>query len=128
MELTAGLKGAAETMVTKENTAAAVGSGCLLVYGTPYMIGLMEMAACDCVKECMEEGQSTVGTMLNVQHTSATPVGMEVRAEAVLTAVEGRKLTFEVTAYDEKGEIGKGTHERYIIFEEKFLAKTYDTL
>ena len=123
-----GKIGVAEAMVTKENTAAAVGSGCLLVYGTPYMIGLMEMAACNCVKDDMEEGQSTVGTMLNVQHTAATPVGMEVRAEAKLVAVDGRKLSFEVTAYDEKGEIGKGTHERFIIFEEKFLAKTYDKL
>ena len=128
MEMEIGKIGVAETMVTKENTAAAVGSGCLLVYGTPYMIGLMEMAACNCVKEYMEEGQSTVGTMLNVQHTAATPVGMEVRAEAKLVAVDGRKLSFEVTAYDEKGEIGKGTHERFIIFEEKFLAKTYDKL
>ena len=128
MEMEIGKIGVAEAMVTKENTAAAVGSGCLLVYGTPYLIGLMEMAACNCVKEYMEEGCSTVGTLLNVQHTAATPVGMEVRAEAKLTAVEGRKLTFEVTAFDEKGEIGKGTHERFIIFEEKFLAKTYDKL
>ena len=128
MEMKIGKIGVAEAMVTKENTAAAVGSGCLLVYGTPYMIGLMEMAACNCVKEYMEEGQSTVGTLLNVAHTAATPVGMEVRAEAKLVAVEGRKLSFEVTAYDEKGEIGKGTHERFIIFEEKFLAKTYDKL
>ena len=128
MELELGKIGTAESMVTRENTAAAVGSGCLLVYGTPYMIGLMEMAACDCVKDAMEEGQSTVGTLLNVAHTAATPVGMAVRAEAKLVAVEGRKLSFEVTAYDEKGEIGKGTHERFIIFEEKFLAKTYDKL
>ena len=128
MALEVGMKGTAEAMVTRDNTAAAVGSGCLLVYGTPYMIGLMEMAACNCVKDEMDEGCSTVGTSLNVAHTSATPVGMEVRAEAVLTAVDGRKLTFEVTAWDEKGEIGKGTHGRFIIFEEKFLAKTYDKL
>lgn len=128
MEMQIGKIGTAETMVTRENTAAAVGSGCLLVYGTPYMIGLMEMAACDCVKEYLEEGSTTVGTVLNVAHTAATPVGMAVRAEAKLTAVDGRKLSFEVTAYDEKGEIGKGTHERFIVFEEKFLARTYDKL
>ena len=126
MEL--GIKGAVSALVTKENTAAAVGSGGLLVFGTPYMIALMEKAACECVNPYLEEGQSSVGTMLNVLHTSATPVGMEVRAEAILTAVDGRKLSFDVVAYDEKGEIGKGTHERFIINEEKFLAKTYDKL
>lgn len=126
MEL--GIKGTVSALVTKENTAAAVGSGGLLVFGTPYMIALMEKAACECINPYLEEGQSSVGTMLNVQHTSATPVGMEVRAEAILTAVDGRKLSFDVVAYDEKGEIGKGTHERFIINEEKFLAKTYDKL
>ncbi len=123
-----GQKFTVESMVTPETTAKAAGSGGLLVYGTPYMIALMEKAACECVQNALEEGQSTVGTMLNIQHTSATPVGMEVRAEAVLTAVDGRKLTFTVTAYDEKGEIGRGEHERFIIQEEKFLAKTYDKL
>lgn len=126
MEL--GIKGVVSALVTKENTAASVGSGGLLVFGTPYMIALMEKAACECVNPYLEEGQSSVGTMLNVLHTSATPVGMEVRAEAILTAVDGRKLSFDVVAYDEKGEIGKGTHERFIINEEKFLAKTYDKL
>lgn len=126
MEL--GMKGVVSALVTKETTAAAVGSGGLLVFGTPFMIAMMEKAACECIKSHLEEGQSSVGTMLNVAHTSATPVGMEVRAEATLTAVDGRKLSFEVVAYDEKGEIGKGTHERFIIHEEKFLAKTYDKL
>ena len=128
MEMKIGSVGRAEALVEKETTAAAAGSGSLLVYGTPYMIALMEKAACECVKDFLDEGCGTVGTMLNILHTSATPVGMEVRAEAVLTAVDGRKLTFDVTAYDEKGEIGKGTHERFIIHEEKFLAKTYDKL
>lgn len=123
-----GMKGSVEALVTKENTASAVGSGGLLVFGTPFMIAIMEKAACECINPYLEEGQSSVGTMLNVVHTSATPVGMEVRAEATLTAIDGRKLSFDVVAYDEKGEIGKGTHERFIINEEKFLAKTYDKL
>lgn len=123
-----GSKGRAEANVTKEITAKAVGSGNLLVFSTPYMVALMEEAACQCVKEWLEEGTATVGTKLNVDHLSATPVGMDVYAEATLTAVDGRKLCFDVEAYDEKGLIGKGTHERFIIFEEKFLAKTYDKL
>ena len=118
MEPKIGSIGVAEAMVTRENTAAAAGSGSLLVFGTPYMIALMEKAACSALEGCLEAGCSTVGTLLNVAHTAATPVGMAVRAEAELTAVEGRKLSFTVTAFDEKGEIGKGTHERFIIFEE----------
>ena len=128
MELEPGRKGTAESMVTRENTARAVGSGNLLVFSTPYMIALMEEAACQAVKDALDEGCATVGTMLNVTHSSATPVGMEVRAEAELTAVEGRKLHFHVTAYDEKGLIGEGEHERFVIFEEKFLQKTYSKI
>jgi len=123
-----GQKHRVSTLVTKDLTAAAAGSGRLLVYGTPFMLALMEQAACECVQAQLDDGCGTVGTMLNVAHTSATPVGMEVTAEAELTAVDGRKLTFAVTAWDERGQIGAGTHERFIIFEEKFLAKTYDKL
>ena len=123
-----GARGIAEATVEKETTAKAVGSGNLLVFSTPHMIALMEEAACRCVKDWLEEGSATVGTKIDIEHLSATPVGMEVRAEATLTAAEGRKLCFTVEAYDEKGLIGKGTHERFIIQEEKFLAKTYDKL
>ena len=128
MELTVGRKGTATALVEKEDTAREVGSGDLLVYATPCMAALMEGAACEAIAACLKEGESSVGTMLNLQHTSATPVGMEVRAEAELTAVEGRKLTFQITAFDEAGEIGSATHERVIIKAERFLEKTYDKL
>ena len=128
MSIEIGLKGQAEAMVTRETTAMAAGSGSLLVYGTPYMIALMEKAACDALAPYLEETQSSVGTLLDVCHESATPVGMEVRAEAEVTAVDGRKITFRVTAYDEKGVIGQGTHERCIIRTESFLQRTYDKL
>lgn len=128
MEITIGMKGFAETSVEREDTAAQVGSGSLLVYATPCMVALMEGAACDAIEEAIAEGQTTVGIELNIQHLSATPVGMDVRAEATVTAVEGKVITFELQAFDESGEIGKGTHKRCIINSQKFLEKTYSKL
>ena len=122
-ELPTGLRGQAQTTVTEENTALAAGSGTLPVFATPMMLALMEQAAWQSVAPYLEEGQSTVGTLLQVSHDSATPVGMTVRAEAELTAVEGRKLRFRVTASDDAGLIGQGIHERFIIQDEKFLAR-----
>lgn len=128
MAVEIGIKGLAQTLVEQEDTAKSVGSGDLLVYATPCMVALMEGAACESVAPFLAQGESSVGTMMNVSHTSATPVGMEVRAESVVTAVDGRKITFEITAYDECGEIGKAIHERVIIKAERFLEKTYDKI
>ncbi|WP_294474940.1 thioesterase family protein [uncultured Intestinimonas sp.] len=124
MSITVGTKGRAETVVTRENTAAAVGSGLVPVFGTPFMIALMENAAVDALAPYMEAGQGSVGTHLDVSHDAATPIGLKVWAEAEVTAVDGKALTFAVTAYDEAGPIGKGTHNRFIIDVERFLAKT----
>lgn len=128
MELTIGLKGQAATLVEREDTAQEVGSGSLLVYATPCMVALIEGAACDAIAQHLPEDKTSVGTMLNISHLSATPVGLEVRAEAELTAVEGNKLTFKVSAYDEAGLIGEGTHERFIVSSQRFLDKTYSKL
>ena len=123
MSITVGMKGRAETVVTPENTAAAVGSGLVPVFATPSMIALMENAAVNAVQAQLEEGQGTVGTLLNVSHDAATPVGMKVWAEAEVTAVEGRKLTYTVAAFDEAGPIGTGEHQRFMIQADRFLAK-----
>lgn len=128
MEITVGMKGSASTLVEREDTAMEVGSGGLLVYSTPCMIALMEGAACNAIEEAIPEGKSSVGVELAVSHISATPVGLEVHAEAEVTAVEGSILTFSVTAYDEAGKIGEGTHKRAIISSQKFLEKTYAKL
>ena len=128
MEITVGMKGEVFTEVEREDTAAEVGSGSLLVYATPCMVALMEGAACEAIEEAMDDSKTTVGTELNIQHLSATPVGLEVRAEAVVTAVDGKVITFEIHAYDEAGEIGKGTHKRVVINTQKFLDKTYSKL
>ena len=128
MELKPGLKGEAFITVEREDTAKEVGSGDLLVYATPCMAALMEGAACEAIAGCLPEGQTTVGTMLNIEHLSATPVGMEVRAEAEVTAVEGKVITYALRAFDEAGEIGKGTHRRVIVNSQKFLDKAYTKL
>lgn len=125
MEITVGMKGITETVVEREDTAAEVGSGSLLVYATPCMVALMEGAACEAISDAIAEGQTSVGIALSIEHISATPVGLEVRAEAIVTAVEGKIITFELHAFDESGEIGKGTHKRCIVNSQKFLDKTY---
>lgn len=128
MEITVGMKGEAATLVEREDTAAEVGSGSLLVYATPCMVALMEGAACEAIADAMGENQSSVGIALNIEHLSATPVGLEVRAEAEVTAVEGKIITFALSAYDEAGKIGEGTHKRCIVSSQKFLDKAYSKL
>ena len=122
------MKGEADTTVEREDTAREVGSGDLLVYATPCMVALMEGAACEAIAEALGENQTTVGTALNIEHISATPVGLDVRAEAVVTAVEGKVISFDIKAFDEAGEIGHGTHKRVIVNSQKFLEKTYTKL
>ena len=128
MDITVGMKGIAESYVEREDTAKEVGSGDLLVYATPCMAALMEGAACEAIADCLKDTETTVGTLLSIEHTSATPVGLEVRAEAEVTAVEGKVITFEVRAFDEAGQIGKGIHKRVIVNSQKFLEKAYAKL
>jgi len=120
-----GMTFTCEQAVTREDTAAQYGSGLVEVFATPAMIALMENASMKVVLEHLPEGFNTVGTAVNINHVKATPVGMIVTCKATLTKVEGKKLTFEVVANDEDGEIGNGTHTRYIIDTEKFMDKIY---
>ena len=128
MEILVGMKGAVSTLAEREDTAKEVGSGDLLVYATPCMVALMEGAACEAIAEALGENQTPVGTALNIEHISATPVGLEVRAEAEVTAVEGKVITFQVKAFDEAGEIGRGTHQRVLVNSQKFLERAYNKL
>lgn len=126
MELTevkVGLKNSVSEEVTAEKTARAMGSGSLPVYATPAMTCLMEKAATEAVENLVPDGWTTVGISLHIAHTAATPVGLTVRAEAEVIAVEGRKIVFTVRAYDDNEEIGVGTHERFAVAQEKFLHK-----
>ncbi len=122
------LKSTVTEIVTDINTAIAVGSGSLAVYATPAMVALMEKAACKALEPLLNEGETTVGTNININHISATPVGMKVSATAELISQEGRKFCFKVTANDENGLIGEGTHERFCVLSQKFTDKTYSKL
>ncbi|KXG73968.1 thioesterase family protein [Thermotalea metallivorans] len=122
--LKVGMKAVVEHVVGEKDTAASFGSGGVLVYATPMMIGLMENASLKAVDPHLPEGYATVGIHLDVKHMAATPVGMKVRAEAELIEMEGKKLKFKIEAYDEKDKIGEGFHSRYIINKEKFIRAT----
>src|SRR5713101_4485666 len=123
MPLEPGLKGETTTTVVHENTAAYVGAGGVEVFATPMMIALMENAAWRAVADHLEEGNVTVGTLVNVRHLAATPLGQQVRATAELIEIDGRRLVFKVEAYDEKRKIGEGQHVRFIVDLERFLKR-----
>lgn len=121
--LTLNIKGNEELLVDENYSAKTMGSGTLEVFATPAMIALMEKTAWKSVQDHLEEGQGTVGIALNVKHVAATPLGMKVCCESLLIQIDGKKLTFSVKAYDEVGLIGEGTHERFIVMNEKFQNK-----
>jgi fluoroacetyl-CoA thioesterase len=123
LDLSIGMTGEKNEMVTDNNTAIKYGSGSVSVYATPAMIGLMEGAAVNAIDPHLPDGMSTVGVDLKIKHTAATPVGLAVRAVAELTEIDGRRLVFSVKAFDEKEQIGSGTHERFVISIKKFLEK-----
>ena len=123
MDIQIGKSKTVTTKVDKTNTALAVGSGGLEVFGTPMMIALMEKSAYKVLEGCLGEGQTSVGISLNIEHTSASPLGADISATATITAVDGRKVSFDLIASDNKGTIGKGTHERFVIDSEKFMNK-----
>ena len=118
-----GIKGKQELLVTDKDTAKAVGSGGLNVFATPVMIALAEKTALQSILAYLSEGESTVGTKLDISHIAATPVGMEVSCETELIEIDRRKLVFSVNVYDEVEKIGEGIHERFIVNDEKFMTK-----
>lgn len=120
MQLTPGMTAEVTTLVTPENTAAAVGAGGVEVFATPMMISLMENAAWQAVAGGLDKGDVTVGVLVDVKHLAATPVGQTVRANATLQEIDGRRLVFRVEAYDERQKIGEGSHERFIVNLERF--------
>lgn len=123
MDIKAGLKMTKRETVTEEKAAKTLGSGSLLVYGTPAMLLLVEKTAVALLEGHLDEGMTTVGTNLNVDHVAASPLGCEVCCEVELTEIDRKKLTFSVEVRDPAGIIGKGTHERFIVDAEKFQKK-----
>lgn len=128
MEIKSGIKNKTELTVTEKDTALAYGSGNLEVFATPAMAALMENTAMNSVAPYLEQGEETVGTLLNIKHLSATPIGCNVFCESELVEVDGRRLVFKISAYDSKGLIGEGTHERFIVSAEKFMNKAKSKL
>ncbi len=126
--LTEGRIAKTETQVELKDTAFSFGSGSLKVLATPRMIGLMENAALKAVDGELPEGYGTVGIHLDVKHLSASPVGMKVTAQAELIEIQGKKLSFKVTAWDEREKIGEGTHTRYIVHANSFIEKTSEKI
>jgi predicted thioesterase len=122
-ELAPGLIGEAATVVTETDTAGHWGSGLVPVFGTPALVGLMEGAAVQALARRLPPGQTSVGGRIDVHHLAPTPMGMRVRAHAELLEVEGRRLVFHVEAWDEVEQIGRATHERFIVDEERFVAQ-----
>lgn len=116
----AGTSGTAELTVGEEHTAPRVGSGKIRVLATPVMINLIEAAALKAAEHLLPAGHQSLGTLLNVKHIAATPVGMKIKASATVTKVEGRNIWFDVTAEDEKETIGGGIHERVVVNVERF--------
>jgi len=118
-----GLFGQASVRVTTANTAEALGSGDVPVFGTPALVALLETAAVNAVAGRLGPGETTVGTEIVIRHLAATPIGGQIRAEATLTAVDGRKLRFSVMAFDARDKVAEGTHDRVVVSRERFLAK-----
>jgi predicted thioesterase len=122
-ELHPGLVGEAHATVGQADLASAIGSGRLDVYGTPALLGLIELAAVNAVDHLLPEGSTTVGTRLDVRHLAPSPLGIHVRARAELVGVDGRRLTFTVEAFDAVDKIGEGTHERAVVDGSRLLAR-----
>jgi len=117
-----------ETVVTDQDTAKVLGSGSLDVLATPRLAAWMEQAACEALSGVLEPGQTTVGTRIAIDHTAASPVGMRITTTATIIAVNGREITFKVTAADEAGEIGRGDHTRFIVDAKRFLTRANNKL
>ena len=122
-EINIGAKAEHKMTVTADVTAEKVGSGLLPVFATPSMIALVELTACELLAPYLADGITSVGTMVNIKHLSATPVGMEVRCECELKETDGRRFLFYARVYDEAGMIGEGEHERYTVKSERFMEK-----
>ena len=122
-QIEVGLRGEARRAVTPDQTAEAFGSGLVPVYATPAMVALMERAAVLALADYLAPGDTTVGTKLDIAHLAATPLGDEVRAEAALVAVDGRRLSFTLAAWDSTEKIGEGRHERLIVARDRFLER-----
>lgn len=127
-EIISGLMNEKSVAVTIDNTALAMGSGTLRVFATPAMIALCEGCCAESVEDLLDEGMTSVGTKVNIEHLAASPLGASILCKSKLVSVDGRRLDFEVEVFDNAGLIGKGTHTRFVVNADKFVNKTYAKL
>ena len=127
-EISIGAQGTVTLRVGPENTALALGSGDVPVFGTPALVAALEQAAVAAIHAALESEETTVGTWIQVAHLAASPVGVEIRAEAELISVTGRVLTFAVRAYDTREKIAEGEHRRALLVRDRFIRKTQEKL
>ncbi len=123
-----GMNNVIESQSTEKTTALTMKSGSLKVLATPAMMCLMEQAAAELVEKNLPEDSTSVGISISVEHKAPTPIGLKIKAEAIITNIDGRKISFEVKAFDESDEIGSGTHERFVVNKEKFQNKANSKL
>lgn len=128
MDLQIGMQCIVEKLVTEDGTAKAFGSGTDLVAATPFVVSLLENASFNCVIEALEQGFSTVGTIINIKHLKATPIGCTIKASAKLVQIDNKRLVFSVEAYDDIEKIAEGEHERFIVKTDKFMDKANSKL
>lgn len=122
-EIKTGYSYTQNTTVEHKDTAAVYGSGKLEVFATPAMVGLMENTAIKCLEGMLDTDSDTVGVEINVKHTKATAIGKKVFCKATISDIDGRRIRFEIEAWDETGKIGQAIHDRFIINPEKFMSK-----
>lgn len=123
MDIEIGATHKEEVMVDESNIASKVGSGLVDVFATPMMVALLELASARCIERFLDDGQVSVGTRVDVEHSGATPIGMKVTAVAKVSAVDRRRVDFSVVIEDEAGEVGRGVHTRFIVDKAKFTEK-----
>lgn len=123
MDIPVGIFHSETVVVTEKNVASAVGSGLVEVFATPMMVALLELAAARCIEKHLDEGMVSVGTEINVTHSGATPIGMSITVLATVAAVDRRKVDFAVVVRDDAGEVGRGTHTRFVVDKAKFTEK-----
>lgn len=128
MDIPVGVFHSESVVVSKNNIASAVGSGLVDVFATPMMVALLELAAARCIEKYLDEGMVSVGTEVNVAHSGATPIGMNVTATATVAAVDRRKVDYTVVVRDDAGEVGRGTHTRFVVDKSKFIEKALTKL
>ncbi|MCL2333256.1 thioesterase family protein [Candidatus Methanoplasma termitum] len=121
--ISVGITNEASMTVTKDNTALALVSGAIDVFATPAMISLIEKTATECLQQRLSEGESSVGTYLEIKHSAPSVIGSEVFCKVEITEIDRSRIVFDVKVWDAAGEVGSGRHDRFLVNKERFMKK-----